>query len=205
MTMKLVRSALIAGVIAVSSASMASINQINAFSGILHESWDEFPTQQEQLFLPNPTPTFGHHATVTTTGDFPALAVYNPPTNPFGDYKPVDGDFFAVTQNTGDRIRIDFDQPVSQFGGYWGQDPIRVEFFDAAGASVGAGDYTPDLSTDGTLKWLGWSSTLAFTSVQVDCVNSMVFDSMEASPVPEPLSMVALGCGIVVLSKKRRS
>lgn len=78
------------------SYAQATITAVSPFAGVLHESFDEFPTQQEETFLPNPTPTFDGHGSITVTGDFPALAVYNPPTNPFGNYVPKDGDKFHV-------------------------------------------------------------------------------------------------------------
>ena len=203
--MSLVRLSLVGAFVVSATSAFCTISTTGPFSGALHESFDEFPDQGQELFLPNPTPSFGNHGIITTSGPFPALAVYNPPDHPFGNYVAHDGDFFAVTQSTGDSFRIDMDQQMTDFGGWFGLDAIHVEFYDASGASVGGGDYETDFNVDGNLQWLGWHSTVAFSSVDVSSQTSVIFDSLEADVVPEPVSIVAMGLGLAALLRKKRT
>ena len=182
---------------------------IGPFTGSVSEPFDEFPPQDVQLFLPLPVSAFGGNGMIDVLlgpGGCCGLAVYDPPLHPFGNYQPFDGDKFAVTQDFGDTMVFEFFSAMRNFGAYWGADALHVVFRDANDVTVGSGDYSPEVSNDGTLKWLGWNLATPFTSVAVSDVTPdhiFVLDSVQAS-VPEPQTWASLATGCVALLGFRR-
>ena len=105
---------------------------------------------------------------------------------------------------------ITFVTPISAFGGYWGAgtdylyDPevIEFQFFDTAGNLVGADawPYTRSFLIDesqmvywgdGKLQWSGWQFDVPVQRV-VFGGGAIVADYLQASPIPEPSSLVVI-------------
>ena len=199
---------LIAAMGALASTAFSQTS-IAPFTGDYSETFEGFPPQNIQLFLPNPTPAFAGFGTITTIlgpGGCCGLAVYDPPANPFGNITSADGVKFAVTQDFGDLLSISFSSAIQNFGGYWVGSPLHVNFLDTNNVSVGSGDYDPQSLPDGIPHWLGWHLATPFKTVTVTSNlsnDTFALDSLQAS-VPEPGSLTLLALGGAFIAGRRR-
>jgi hypothetical protein len=164
------------------------------------ETFDEFPPQDVQIWLPNPAPAFDGHA-IMTGSDPLTLAVYTaPPAHPFAPYLPIDGAQFAVSQDTGFTTSFAFDTSLTDFGGYFGTGIIgqpteihtdfTVTYLDANNHIVGT---ATELPTTSALTWFGWHSDTPFTTVEVSApAGFYLMDSLQVQAVPEPSTVMLL-------------
>ncbi|RYG29883.1 PEP-CTERM sorting domain-containing protein [bacterium] len=120
-------------------------------------------------------------------------------------------------------IRLNFDSPVYQFGGYFSDilgglapsygltEADAYTFFDFYVADGFGGEsilYSTSIdliSEDGELHWAGFASNVAFSSVVVSGWEIPMDDLVISSQaVPEPASIAALGLGGLALLRRRR-
>jgi hypothetical protein len=187
----------------------ATLLSVSAFTGTYSETFEGFPQQSTQLFVPNPTPAFGGHASFTVSGStgVNAIAIYEGSSGPdqYSNYQPSDGTQLAVTQDFGQTITLAFDTLANKFGGFFGGDPLSFNFLDSGGASVGSASVTP-ASSGGTLAFVGYSSSANFKTVQITATNptAIVLDGLQVVAAPEPTSLALCALGLGVLLQRRR-
>ena len=196
------------------ASALAAVIPVGPFVGDLQESWESFPNfwDDPDHFMDDPSPIFGGAAEISSA----YMVVYEPPDYGFslgyyGEAQVIDGtkghglDTWPASSAT-----IDFDEPVLQFGGYWGAGdidgyptvPITFDFYDENAdlidsVTVQYGDDTGQ----GTLIWLGWSSDVGIETV-VYAGNLVANDYLQATLVPEPASLALLALGAVVLRRR---
>ncbi len=126
-----------------------------------------------------------------------------------GTARASDGSQYAYLYGYGGTFTITFQQPVREFGAYWGAftgvgwpDPanIGVSFFDTNGNQVDSTSfvYSHVLTGDGELDWHGWSSPIGVEKITVTQGVQVMMDGLQAN-VPEPASL-ALVAGLGLLS-----
>jgi hypothetical protein len=177
------------------TSSFAALTAVGPFTGTYSETFDGFPPQSSQVFVPDPSLAFGGHATMTGSS-YPALAIYNS----FSPYLPVDGNQLAVSQYNSLTTSFAFDSHLNAFGGYFGtgifggsvgdKTDFKVTFRDASGSVVGTDTQLP--ASNAALNWLGWHSDTPFTTVEISApAGFYVMDSLQAQAVPEPSTVFA--------------
>lgn len=197
------------------SANALTITEIGPFSGSLTESWESFTTGVQ---LADGSTIFGGNASIS----HPNMVIYDPGVFNFGigssgTAQVVDG-FKGLGLRTDDVAQIDFNTPVSQFGGYWGAatdstgvipTTISLTFLDVSLNVIGTDSFTYlrlGNPGDGELEWHGWSSTEPFSAVQYSG-EFVVNDSLQAEPgnvIPEPATMMLFGFGLLGLAGLKR-
>lgn len=120
---------------------------------------------------------------------------------PDGTILPYDGNFMGLAP-TG-WVTIDFDAPISSFGGFFSTSTIgaigSIAFLDAAGDTIDILDFNV---TAYDWSWQGWESDVAVHGIvlQTNEVPGaiLVFDNLQMSLVPAPgaLALLALGMGL---------
>lgn len=178
------------------TSSFASLTAVGPFAGTYSETFDGFPPSvPEQLFVPDSVSTFDGHATMTGSQS-PTLAVYTS----FGNYVPIDGLQFVVSQDNSRTTSFAFDRHLNDFGGYFGTSiyntelstitDLTVTFRDAAGNVVGTDTRLPASNT--ALTWIGWHSDTSFTTVEITAsAGFYLMDSLQVQAVPEPSTVIA--------------
>jgi hypothetical protein len=96
----------------------------------------------------------------------------------------------------------DFNAPLSRFGSYFANnsrfDDAQVHLYDADGGLIDSVTATIPISSRGW-TWNGWESTVPIQSIVVvgndtEFLNGFIwFDDAQATPVPEPFSLMLLG------------
>ncbi|MGE0001097.1 MAG: PEP-CTERM sorting domain-containing protein [Fimbriimonadaceae bacterium] len=105
---------------------------------------------------------------------------------------------------------LQFTTAVSRFGGYFAveSDPLgsgvmTLEFYDASSTQIGATQTITSASN--AMVWSGWNSTVPIDYIVFGGgVIAPVMDDLQADPVPEPATLVALGAGLAALAARRR-
>lgn len=95
--------------------------------------------------------------------------------------------------------RIDFQQPVKDFGGYWvhavtseTNGPITLTLFGAAGSAIASVEIVYDYAgLQGESQWFGWSSDVPIHAITFTGPWAGV-DGIQINVVPEPNSMLML-------------
>ncbi len=155
------------------------------FAGQYSETWEEFPIKKfgsSQIPILDGTGTvFGTQLETDTTHMFLLCHYYAGPT---------DGNRFMGADSPSASMTISFSQPVSAFGGYWGNFPsiqgcaggdTRFRFLDSAGKVVGEVYYPPDYPPGpGGMIWRGFALTKPITTVEV-AGTYVVTDGMQAT------------------------
>jgi len=197
------------------ASALAAVIPVGPFVGDLQESWESFPNfwDDSDHFMDDPSFIFGGTAEISNA----YMVVYEPPDYGFGlgyygNAQVVDGTkgHGLDTGWPASSATIDFDDPVSQFGGYWGAAdidgyptvPIDFDFYDENGelidsVTVQYGDDTGQ----GTLMWFGWSSDVGIETV-VYSGSFVANDYLQATLVPEPAALALLALGVLVLRRR---
>lgn len=182
------------------AAQASATIELAPFIGETSESWESFPNYVDYtpIYLPNPTPILGGTATIVQ----PRMVVYEPGIAEFyltsSGYAQVSEGERALGINVGPdaATTILFDEPVDQFGAYWGATTefstpsgIDVYFYDdhTLVDSVAFGyDRSPEF--DGKLEWHAWHTDQPFDRL-VFVGDYVVIDGLQASS-PEPASLL---------------
>jgi hypothetical protein len=202
--------ALIAG----GAPALATLTPIDPFVGDISETWESFNNYNEgPFYLPANQSCFGGNATIDNNAG--VLVVYDPFAASFGlgnggNAQVSDGTQGLGVNADGTLTTITFDQPMSQFGGYWavahygGGGDSKVNFLDENGNSVGSEIVHWDRE-DGILEWHGWSSDVPFSAISFDGFYP-VADGFQASMrIPAPGAAALLGLGGLAASRRRRA
>jgi hypothetical protein len=192
----------------------AQLTAIGPFSGGLSEDWESIPAVFG-YFYPPPVDIMGGAARVADT---PGLAVRSEGWDSLGTsgspVRAADGSQYAYL--SAGTATFTFDQPVWQFGGFWGSytggsagDPqvFHLEFFDELGAALGPMefDYSHSLAPDGELDWHGWSSTKGIKRIELSTTWYSIVDGLQAN-VPEPAAFTwVAGFGLLGFCLSRRT
>ncbi len=180
-----------------STSSFASLTAVVPFAGTYSETFDGFPSQDNQVFVPDSVPTFDGHAIMTGSLSS-TLAVYEL----WQTFVPIDGRQFVVSQQNDLITTFAFDRPLTDFGGYfatgvfvtgdYNQNGLKVTYIDANGNVVGTDTRTPTSLIALPLTWLGWHSDTAFTTVEISVPGGFyMMDSLQVQAVPEPSTVIA--------------
>lgn len=105
---------------------------------------------------------------------------------------------------------IDFDTPVTEFGGHFGTADILengvIMFFDADGANISTEPLELEL---GEWDWFGWSSDTPISRVEIYGHSSpgspVVLDDLQVNFVPTPATGALLGLAGLVAVRRRRN
>ncbi|HUU94735.1 MAG TPA: PEP-CTERM sorting domain-containing protein [Phycisphaerae bacterium] len=196
--------------------ALAAVIPVGPFVGDLQESWESFQNYWDDPdhFMDDPSLIFGGTAEISNA----YMVVYEPSAGVgfglgyYGNAQVVDGTkgHGLDTGWPASSATINFDDPVLQFGGYWGAAdidgyptvPIGFDFYDGDGelidsVTVQYGDDTGQ----GTLMWFGWSSDVGIETV-VYTGSFVVNDYLQATLVPEPASLALLALGVLVLRRR---
>jgi hypothetical protein len=162
--------ALVAGVTIPAQLLVAQVSTIAApFSPGAIESWESFPIQN----VPDPSIIMGGLAQISS----PRMFIYAPSSGAFwgfGTSGPAQ--VSDVTQGMGldltsQTATIDFAQPITAFGAFWGASTtqaipsatVSLGFFDSSLNQIGLVQqfsYSRTATQDGALIWHGWSSSI---------------------------------------------
>lgn len=147
----------------------AQVTAVPPFAGDHSETFEEYPVAK---YGNGPITAFGGLASITGESletDADGMFTICGSSPPY--FKPIDGSRF-LGSDMGRGMRITFSQPVSAFGGYWGNEtdacfagvqPATFTFRDAAGNQIGTEELV--YVGDGTLVWRGWIFDTPVTSV----------------------------------------
>jgi hypothetical protein len=169
------------------------------FTGDFIETWEGFPVG----YPGSPATVFGGRATISGDNPFVWMTTFTLGTpgglglGPF-PARAVDGSHGYVTSVSPGTGRINFQAPVTDFGGYWGYSvgypAATFGFYDSQGSLIGTQSFTYTAPNfNGTLEWQGWHSTVPISSVEWTG-HWVANDSLRIVVVPEP----ATGCLLVV-------
>ena len=134
----------------------------------------------------------------TTSANFVAFgsAPANPNFNNFGSMT-LTTDAFTYTGNTF-TLRLGFTSPGSASGDY-------VATILGSVSSVGGGGVAIDFGAPQTFNYSGGTFTVTVDNLNVNPgFAAPITGHVTTQPVPEPVSMAALGCGIAGLLVRRR-
>ena len=187
----------------------AQIARVPPFHGSLRESWESFPTRclySNNMVTP-PLAIMRGHAVIFSG----RLLIYQPRAgfawhlgafDEIGSVMAgvadgrkamgVESDADDTTAPTG--ATVEFDQPVSSFGGYWAtslyadQANFNFLFHDASGRVI-ASERVTYRNFHGTLEWHGWQSTIPIKSVTF-LGFAVAVDRLEAKPFREDFHSV---------------
>ena len=189
---------------------------IGPFVGDLTEDFESFQNYVDNpdFYEAQPMSIFGGTA-LATTGSGSSIAIYEPNAGatfglgPAGSAQVADGEKAFGLDEIGS-IFIDFDQGITEFGGYWAattsfSDPttITFNFFDTGGGFIDTEIITYETNDAGVLLWAGWSSDTQIGSVEI-FGEFVVADSLQAN-VPEPgTSLLLLTLGALTCGRRRR-
>jgi hypothetical protein len=111
-----------------------------------------------------------------------------------------------------------FGTPAVSFGGYFttlslgaNLEGAVVTFFDAEDKQIGQMDVTAPFNNQWT--WNGWASDIPIKRAQITGFGSpdwaniggfVMHDGMEYTPIPEPITLLLLGFGVLAVVRKRR-
>ena len=174
------------------------------FTGDFRETWEQFPVD----YPGSPVTIFGGQATISGGNPFVWMTTYTfgtPGGLGLGAFtaKAFDGTHGYVTSISPGTAVINFQSPVSDFGGYWGyatEYPAAIfNFYDSLGSLIGTESFTyVSPNNDGSLQWQGWHSTIPISSV-VYSGHWVANDSLRITVVPEPGTNALLLCGAVIV------
>ena len=207
--------------VTIGSVASAGITPTGPFTGTHSETFESFSNPSGgPFFLPNPIVTImGGFATITSTNN--GMMIYNPTTSPWGlnpsgiNAGVSDGSQAFGLNNRGDSITINFNSPVTAFGGYFaaafGDSTIGLNGLVSFSFSDGSSDnftYSdPSNLNPSPLVWDGWTFSTPISSVTISG-NDLAMDGLQAiAPVPEPTTLALAGFGSVaalLMARRRR-
>jgi hypothetical protein len=185
-----------------------SVISTGPFTGTYSESFESFPDyyHSDPALLPESTSIMGGFASITSANH--DMVVYNTSDGASWGLGLImagtsDGLQGLGLNSTGDTLTIDFNSPVTAFGGYFaadgydGMSPLLT--FNFSDGSSGNYYYN---DPNGTLDWEGWESSAGINSVTISG-NFMAMDGLQAA-VPEPTTLALFGlAGSVALAATR--
>ncbi len=125
---------------------------------------------------------------------------------PEGSILPYDGNFMGLAP-TG-WVAIEFEAPISAFGGYFGTASINsggsVAFLDAEGLTIDIVAFdVPALQW----TWQGWESEVPVHTIMLQASenpgNTMVYDNLQMTLVPAPGAMLLMAAGLGIARRRR--
>lgn len=195
-----------AKLILLAGAAMGDVLPIDVFSGDLHE-----PLNASGTTIVAHYPIFGGAGALDSWDGHTTYIHYLLSDTFNGDpVNPRTGShILGFTQGPG---VFHFDPPIRRFGAYFnnnsGTDGAVVQFFDAAGGSLGTKSaVTPAAGT--AWVWNGWESDTAIGSISVlgnGIINGFLwFDDLEIGYTPEPSALLGLSLLGGVAVRRARS
>jgi len=170
-----------------------------AFPNAAIENWDIY---SDNLIIPDGFSLDGIVYNASGPGDAVVTNSFFTSTPPNG-LGSTPGEFFAGTQT----MTFGFGAPVVAFG-------IDINTFAVANGAYQAvtnlGEVVPSVFDPfpglPTGQFIGFATTLAFTSITISSPASNVYtlDTLRFVVVPEPASLLLLGMGLVALARARR-
>jgi len=200
--MKSIRQLVILGALTPVVAS-AQVIPIGEFVGAMSDSYE---TQPRHTFLPS-YDILGDGSTVDQVGAGQGLHI----TTGWGFFStifPHSGEVFMG--GAGVNYEFNFASPVVQFGGWFGTNAdapdAMATFYDAGGVQIG--DPLVVSAPLGEWAWNGWEYAGGLSRIVVIANNQyngfIMSDDIQANPVPEPGSIVAVALGLGLLAARRR-
>ena len=170
------------------------------FAGDVVESWEEFPV----WYVTPPLIIFGGQASIAGPNDYiwqTASALATPGGFGLGPFEAQaqDGTHGYGSSVDLGTVNINFQSPITGFGGYWGcaGNPITLEFYGENQTWVGSDSFNyASPNHDGSLQWNGWQSSVPLYSISYSGA-WVVNDSLRITEVPEPDIGLLLGFGML--------
>jgi hypothetical protein len=184
-----------------------SVISTGPFTGTYSESFESFPDyyHSDPAILPESTSIMGGFASISSANH--DMIIYNTSDGASWGlgliYAGVSDGLQGLGLNsTGDTLTIDFNSPVTAFGGYFAADGFGMSpllTFNFSDGSSGSYNYS---DPNGTLDWVGWESSAGINSVTISG-NYIAMDGLE-TVVPEPTTLALFGlAGSLVLAAAR--
>lgn len=190
----------------VSSPALADVTAIGEFTGDGTETFENIASPGG---VPGPVDIFGGAATINDSlaNQLVLATVVSSSDTGHENFFPHNG-FLMGLVPTG-WTTIEFDTPVSQFGGFFGSAAFHngggVTFFDEDGNAIGSDDME---ITAMQWDWHGWESDTPISSIQIrasaDPSAPMVMDNLQYTAVPAPGALALLAVGTFAAGRRRR-
>lgn len=179
------------------------------FTGDFMETWEGFPVANPG----SPLPIFSGLATISGENPFVWMTTFSlamPGGLGLGPFpaRAIDGTHGYVTGVSPGIGRVDFQSPVTHFGGYWGYavgyPAAAFSFYNSQGSLIGSKSFTYTApNNNGTLEWQGWHSTVPISSVEWTG-HWVANDSLRITVVPEPaITWLFLVAGLVLSGRRK--
>lgn len=190
----------------IAGAASASVTTIDEFVG---DAWENYETIGPPGGTSGPAEIFGGEATTyDQNANFLMIA-----TSLFSfisetEILPYNGNLMGGYV-TGQAV-IDFDTPVTEFGGYFGTADVHtgsvINLYDGDGSLISSEPMTFDL---GEWNWHGWSSDVPISRVEILGSPTpglpIVLDDLQVNYVPTPATGALLGLAGLVAVRRRRA
>jgi hypothetical protein len=199
-------------------AGAGTVTPIDEFVGTHNEDWESFDNYLDggRHHEPDGTSIFGGIAEISA-GD--RMAIYDPVLAAFGlgtsgPAQVADGVQGLGIDGLDVTATINFSQPVSDFGAFWGAstnnndpEPIDFSFYDTDNNLIDSASflYSRSPQRDGMLLWAGWHSDTPIGRVTYNAEFTVTDDMrVVTSTTPEPASLALLAVGGLVAFRRNR-
>lgn len=192
-------------ILSIALPAMACVSATGPFTGTWQETWESFPNYVDMNYgyLSNPTEIFGGNATISNG----CMCIYQPDAGATWwldatSTNVADGEKGMGLNNIDQTAYISFKSPVDSFGAYWAAifgNTVSLTFYDVSGRAFDTEsfDYPGIIGNNGCadLEWHGWNSEIPVSGISYTG-DYVAIDGLQANPVPEPSSFLALAGGL---------